>query len=400
MLKLDTNRTDGLNYAFGLNRLAAGDFALYEGTSPRGDSFGGTRRLYINSVGNVSLQPDSGNVGIGTTSPSVRLSLGGGPGGIKQLLYDEPGFSPDYKMGFGVNLANPGVSSSIDVLMGFGTGADNSFNVVKPTTGWPYYTSTYTNSTFTKLLTVLENGNVGIGTFSPESIQSGGPALHLYGAGPSLRIQDTASNGDWNLFARTGASTNLFRIYDNAHSADRLTIDASGIVNVGVALTVGPAGLIHGNSLNVNGDVTVSGNLAARFQDIAEWVPVTESMTAGTVVVVSNDASNTVAPSLHAYDTGVAGVISAQPGLTLGEGSTTKAKVATTGRVRVRVDATTHPIARGDLLVTSDKPGTAMFSEALDLGGVKIHRPGTLIGKALEPLAKGQGEILVLLSLQ
>jgi hypothetical protein len=41
-----------------------------------------------------------------------------------------------------------------------------------------------------------------------------------------------------------------------------------------------------------------------------------------------------------------------------------------------------------------------MKSEPLDLGGVKIHRPGTLIGKALEPLAKGQGEILVLLSLQ
>jgi hypothetical protein len=49
---------------------------------------------------------------------------------------------------------------------------------------------------------------------------------------------------------------------------------------------------------------------------------------------------------------------------------------------------------------TSDTPGTAMRSEPLDLGGVKIHRPGTLIGKALEPLASGQGEILVLLSLQ
>ena len=42
----------------------------------------------------------------------------------------------------------------------------------------------------------------------------------------------------------------------------------------------------------------------------------------------------------------------------------------------------------------------AMKSEPLDLGGAKIHRPGTLIGKALEPLAKGTGEILVLLSLQ
>jgi hypothetical protein len=41
-----------------------------------------------------------------------------------------------------------------------------------------------------------------------------------------------------------------------------------------------------------------------------------------------------------------------------------------------------------------------MKSEPLDVGGVKMHRPGTLIGKALEPLAGGEGEILVLLSLQ
>ena len=41
-----------------------------------------------------------------------------------------------------------------------------------------------------------------------------------------------------------------------------------------------------------------------------------------------------------------------------------------------------------------------MRSEPVDVAGVKMHRPGTLIGKALEPLEKGVGEILVLLSLQ
>jgi hypothetical protein len=66
----------------------------------------------------------------------------------------------------------------------------------------------------------------------------------------------------------------------------------------------------------------------------------------------------------------------------------------------VKVDATSAPIHVGDLLVTSDIAGVAKKSEPLNLNGVQIHRPGTLIGKALEPLAKGQGEILVLLSLQ
>jgi hypothetical protein len=74
--------------------------------------------------------------------------------------------------------------------------------------------------------------------------------------------------------------------------------------------------------------------------------------------------------------------------------------VATTGRVRVKVDATRGPIRVGDLLVTSDKEGVAMKSEPVDLGGIKMHRPGTIIGKALEPLDNGVGEILVLLSLQ
>ena len=54
----------------------------------------------------------------------------------------------------------------------------------------------------------------------------------------------------------------------------------------------------------------------------------------------------------------------------------------------------------GDLLVTSNVPGVAMKSEPIDLGGVQIHRSGTLIGKALELLEKGSGTILVLLSLQ
>jgi hypothetical protein len=123
-------------------------------------------------------------------------------------------------------------------------------------------------------------------------------------------------------------------------------------------------------------------------------------MTAGTVVVLNASRSNEVMASFRAYDTAVAGVVSERPGVILGTASPSKAQIATIGRVRVKVDATKHAVAVGDLLVTSDKPGMAMVSEPVDLGGVKIHRPGTLIGKALEPLRGGEGEILVLLSLQ
>ncbi len=121
---------------------------------------------------------------------------------------------------------------------------------------------------------------------------------------------------------------------------------------------------------------------------------------AGTVVALDPEKSNQVLASAEAYDTRVAGVVSAQPGITLGERGEGKVLVATTGRVKVKVDATRAPIRIGDLLVTSEVAGAAMKSMPVEIGGAKFHRPGTLIGKALEPLEKGTGEILVLLSLQ
>jgi cell shape-determining protein MreC len=93
-------------------------------------------------------------------------------------------------------------------------------------------------------------------------------------------------------------------------------------------------------------------------------------------------------------------VISPNPGIALGERGEGRFLVAATGRVKVKVDASNGSIEIGDLLVTSDQEGVAMKSVPVEIGSVRLHRPGTLIGKALEPLAKGTGEILVLLSLQ
>ena len=42
----------------------------------------------------------------------------------------------------------------------------------------------------------------------------------------------------------------------------------------------------------------------------------------------------------------------------------------------------------------------AMYSEPMRINGRSFHQPGTVIGKALQPLMSGEGEILVLLSLQ
>jgi len=172
----------------------------------------------------------------------------------------------------------------------------------------------------------------------------------------------------------------------------RLTILADGKVGIGIDVpTV---------ALDVVGSIKATSVIGAVYQDFAEWVPASADMTPGTVVVLNGDRNNEVMPSATSYDTAVAGVVSAQPGILLGQESASKEMIATSGRVKVYVTTANGPIRVGDLLATSDKPGLAMRSQPIDIGGAKLHRPGTLIGKALEPLATGDGEILVLLSMQ
>lgn len=192
----------------------------------------------------------------------------------------------------------------------------------------------------------------------------------------------------------TGGAAGQSPLYLNKDSDNEVIIGGNNTAH-GHGLQVQSTGMS-----NFAGSVTVNGTIYANYQDVAEWVPAAQSMPPGTVVVLSDETANTVTASTRPYDTGVAGVVSPSPGLLLGIEGPAKAKIATTGRVRVRVDATQSPIRMGDLLVTSDRPGMAMKSQPLDVGGAKIHRPGTLIGKALEPLPNGEGEILVLLSLQ
>jgi len=190
------------------------------------------------------------------------------------------------------------------------------------------------------------------------------------------------------LFATNGLST----------ATERMRIKSSGNVGIG---TNNPQSLLDvAGNLNVSGNATISGNIAAKYQDIAEWTAARGEAPAGTVVSLDVERTNSVRASQRAYDTRVAGVVSAKPGVILGEDGPNKALVATTGRVKVRVNAERAPIQIGDLLVTSNIPGVAMKSQPLRVHGRLLHRPGTIIGKALEPLAKGQAEILVLLSLQ
>jgi hypothetical protein len=258
------------------------------------------------------------------------------------------------------------------------------------------------------------NGSIGIGTATPNrllSVRSSGtshreifdflqPATTsgsvVYGLiGRSSSFGGAAIFGH-QYFSDTSSSLMWMANYGDNHATAGLIIKQGGNIGIG---TTNPSAKLHvvGNAY-VSGNMVVDGNIGAKYQDVAEWVDAAEPLEPGSVVVIDTTTTNRVTGATQAYDSRVAGAVSPQPGVILGEPGPGRVLVAQSGRVRIKADARYGAIKAGDLLVTSPTKGHAMRSKPGRFGGQ--HRPGTLIGKALEALPKGQGEILVLLTLQ
>lgn len=368
-------------------------------------------RLYIdNHAGNKYLllnYTSGGYVGIHTSAPQYKLDVQGAQGYVNV----SSGFciNGDCKTAWS-QVGAGGTITAVNANTGL-TGGGTSGAVGLAVS---YGSSTGTAVEGHKTLSLNTAGDSGL---------SGGNSITL-GAGGSLTLTNTDKGSSQSIFKNiansggttqfsAGSNTDSIRFAGSGGTSvsfdaatKKVTIDATNSTGSAANITAGQFGQnTGGGNYTFPGNLTVTGtveggNIKAKYQDVAEWVPSSQQLVAGTVVVLDSSKSNQVISSSQPYDTRVAGVISAQPGITLGESGEGKVLVATTGRVRVKVDATRAPIHVGDLLVTSDISGVAMKSEAVNLGGVQIHRPGTIIGKALEPLEKGSGTILVLLSLQ
>jgi len=316
---------------------------------------------------------DSGGVSIGTTANPARLSVftpiataQAFNAGLDGEITSNTNWSGIGGAFTAVHRPHAGVTNSGGVL-GTHTAAVNSgAGSLAQTAGQAVYSG------------VDANGSVTTAYGSLISIISGSGSV---GTGFALYLQDVQATTGYGIYQNGANDTNYF----------------AGKVGIGTATP--------GYQLHVVGNARVDGQLTgtsiqATYQDVAEWVPSREDLAPGTVVVLDTAIGNSVLKSSKRYDTMVVGVVSAQPGILLGVAGDEKEQIATTGRVRVKVDATSAPIRVGDLLVTSDKPGMAMRSQPIDVGGTLIHRPGTIVGKALEALQSGEGEVLVLLSLQ
>lgn len=142
-----------------------------------------------------------------------------------------------------------------------------------------------------------------------------------------------------------------------------------------------------------------AGDVILANADCAEDFPLSaDEVEPGTVMVLS--ANGGLTPSCSPYDRKVVGVVSGaggrKAGIVLGRTGSSDARVpiALAGTVYCKVDAGEFPIDQGDLLTTSARPGHAM----------KVTDPlkalGAIVGKALAPLASGQGLIPLLVSVR
>ena len=397
---------------------------------------------------------NTGTVGVGTGTPNAKLHIAGGPawttnGWTKSLATNN---ATAMEFGYGAGTTQYGIGASQSQLWFFSTPTEatgaaanyymtaNSIGnvgigvnsplsrldigaigdgaeLLRFTTERPWvFKQAYTGSGTALRL----QSTVGVKQF--EITGSGGTNCATFWANdadPRVGIGTTAPAGTFAVSNPTFGSLRIFDPLVGDFVVDGGPDGIFGINNVG-----GPGGSIDmasnyglyvrfantGNvgigtsspqaKLDVNG-TTRTKVLQIMGADLAEKFPTSgEKVEPGTVMEIDPEKPGKLRMARGAYNQRVAGVVSGAndfpAGAILGHSpdSEDSPPIALSGRVWTYCDASEGPIAPGDLLTTSATPGHAM--KATD----RQRAYGTVIGKAMTPLAKGTGLVLVLVNLQ
>lgn len=177
-------------------------------------------------------------------------------------------------------------------------------------------------------------------------------------------------------------------VVDHEGTGDLAVFQASGFNRV--RFDRSGRGFFDGGTQNSGADVAEAFDVEGAS---ADYEP-------GDVLLISTTLDRTVVKCREAYSPLVAGVYATKPGVLLTEeesaGSVLVGKVpmGVVGVIPTKVCDENGPIHRGDILVTSSRPGYAMKADPEKL------KPGQAIGKALEPLDSGTGKIKVLVNVK
>lgn len=417
----------------------------------------GKMRLWTEAIADVMAATPTGNVGIGTISPTARLQVANG------AIMPSAGNTSASGIMFP---ENPG-----------GGGGDAAWIRYYARTGEATSLEIGTGNDPDDHIALMASGGVGVGTFAPED------KLHVHGG---LRIltdtnpirftsgwsghtdvnkaeiaNDTAGHKKLMILGNSSAGGGVRRVgvWDELAVHGKLFVDSDIIIagskqfyspgrihfageenvyflNKGITI-VGKAwgGTGHlsvegnlgigtdnpGYRLHVMGGARIQGNLSVDGSKygyvVDEFVNTTgDVLEQGDVVVIGpnqeaqylNDAGRIPIPEVdltdREHDTRVCGVVAeissfaerngdADPAATEVQPGQVGAMVTLGAFVVCKVDADYAPIQVGDLLTTSATRGHARRVDD------PARAAGAIVGKALAPLEKGRGKIPVLVNL-
>ena len=237
--------------------------------------------------------------------------------------------------------------------------------------------------------TGVYGGSKGGSGFGVRGDSSDGIAVQGQSFGTGLGGKFVSEGGD----GVNGFSTGRNGVFGQSETGSGLHGYSKTQFGIYARSDTGMAGFFDG-SITVKNDIILANADCAEDFDIAGL----EKVEPGTVMVIDSEGS--LRECDRAYDKCVAGVISGagkyKPAIVLDkqESSKNRMPISLMGKAYCKVDTSYGAIEVGDLLTTSPTLGHAM----------KANDPmkafGSVIGKALQPLASGEGLIPILIALQ
>jgi hypothetical protein len=204
--------------------------------------------LAFNTAATERMRIDSaGNVGIGTTNPTSKLTLAGADVGVR---VNETGST--YQMTFRGNSSAPNIYDIKEITANrVALSFDTSGQIISLLTAG------------SERMRIDSSGNVGIGTTSPTGFGSGYTTLQVAGTSGGGVFRSSSTNVTIDMYAETGASLGIIRTATNhpvsfqTNSTERMRITSAGDVGIG---TTTPASKLDVRAANIT-DTTDTGQI-------------------------------------------------------------------------------------------------------------------------------------------
>ncbi|MEK9152454.1 MAG: hypothetical protein AAB692_03750, partial [Patescibacteria group bacterium] len=371
-----------------------GDFTAFGGTTNVG--------LNVNASGgtnNYGLLVQTGNVGIGDTSPTALLTVGDGD----LFQVDTSGnvtFQNNAAHSIGVASVGAGAGKQLTITAGPTSAASQLGGRLWLAGGDSTNGGNGGNVLVTTGASTPATGTSGI-VLVGTADQTGGTSGYIsIGTGSATTVG--------NITIDPGvAATTKGQVYIGTSNAGNINVgNGSGAILITTQAAARTERLCS-NASNANGGALTGASIgdcsATSVDDYAEQYPVASGITYGDIVAMSETMVTTTAEtqvpqlikSVSPYQPQLLGVVSNNYGDPSSVGYNIKDEdnpmpVALNGRVPVNVSIENGPIAIGDPITSSATPG----------GGMKATQNGMIIGFALNAYDKPEpGKIMVFMNL-